>query len=62
MTRVRFADGEDHLEFEDSEGKRHSVARGEAVDVPADTAKQLIAQGWEKASQSLPGAKSEEKD
>lgn len=62
MTRVRFTEGEDSLEFEDAEGKRHVVARGEAVDVPAETAKQLVAQGWEKASQSLPGAKSEEKD
>lgn len=61
MTRVRFTEGEDSLEFEDASGKRHVVARGEAVDVPAETAKQLIKQGWEAAKKSKPGAKSEEK-
>lgn len=60
--KVRFTEGEDSLEFEDSEGKRHVVARGELVDVPPDTAKQLIKQGWEEAKQSLPGAKKDGED
>lgn len=60
MTKVRFTEGEDSLEFEDAEGKRHVVARGEAVDLPSETAKQLITQGWEEAKQSLPGAKKED--
>lgn len=59
MSRIRYTDGPDEVSVSPAGHPQFVASRGEWVDdVPAEVAKQLVAQGWESESKAR-SAKSE---